>query len=1270
MQRFSVAARHDSEPSCPFVPADFFLRLIRSRILQVCALAIFLSFVCGFSILAQAQSNSLTDAAADRAWQITSYAVEAGLGAQRVFDIAFESDGTAWLAAADGLRRFDGFTWERFDTNSSLPSTFARAVEVTRAGELWVGSDAGAGVFDARQRRYDPRGAQTGLANTNVRQIVEDAGGTLWFSCDQWPETSVRSGGLSQLRSGVWKTFGRADGIPMDYVIGYFRDSQARQFALTPQGWAQWQGDKWGTPSNRGYEQEGCVLHMAEAGDGTLFAQGERLLLALRNNKWQEVDRQTALVMATRKGEIIAVCRDDARGLLWFSVWNGERFVRASAVTACLPGARLYRLREAPDGSVWCVGHGTVARWARSAGPWTLYPNLPRPVTMDTNQCVWFAGGGKVVVWREGQFELLPWRRFFTVDRAGTAIGLSADKGRLAVTNFGAGVSYPVASVPFESVESVHADASEGFWLIGEVESGERTVVHLGTNGVQLVSGSEFKDRNIFAVTVDPEHGFWVVGQLRTDGTKFELGYLRDNQVQWLSAEAPLPPLMYPNLTIGAGASWIRGYAALYRGPLAATGPWQLVTDFPDTSFESALGSADEVLFNFTGGRTGKPGCALYTRAGWQVAYGDYTRMWAGAEGTIYLAGRGGCYLRRQPGTLDLDFLALPNDSFVSAMASGREGTLWVGTSEGVLQYQPTRTPPDTLIESQDVAVRGDNLLHVTFAGRQRFDLAARPDGYHYSWKFDDAEWSPFQNEPTPALALTELTPGSHRLLARARDVDGNVDPTPAELSFVVQPIPLQQHAWFGWAVGLVAVVIGGLSWLGIQRSRQIALSNAALRDEVATRREAEAALQKARDELEHRVAERTSELVQANVSLSREIAERQQAQQNQQRLEEQLRQSQKMEAVGTLAGGIAHDFNNILAVIIPYSHFALEESADRPQMQEYLRQILAASDRAKNLVQQVLAFSRRQRQERQMIDPQPIIKEALKLLRSALPSTIEIVPDLQPTPPVLADPTQIHQVLMNLCTNAEHAMRGKPGRLEIRLDTRRVDEAFAREHHELRVGEYVRLSVRDAGCGMTPELLARVFEPFFTTKAPGQGTGLGLAVVHGIVKSHDGAILVQSELNRGTEFQIYLPAQTPAPAVPAAPATPAKPVLARGQGQHILLVDDEPAVANAVGRLLTQTGYRVTVKTSSPEAWQVFRAQPQEFDLLFTDLTMPGMTGVELAQQVHALRPELPVLMATGFGGDVVAEAMIGTGIRKVLQKPLTPILVTESVHALLVRG
>ena len=380
------------------------------------------------------------------------------------------------------------------------------------------------------------------------------------------------------------------------------------------------------------------------------------------------------------------------------------------------------------------------------------------------------------------------------------------------------------------------------------------------------------------------------------------------------------------------------------------------------------------------------------------------------------------------------------------------------------------------------------------------------------------------------------------------------------------------------------------------------------------------------------------------------DISQRKQAEQRSGQLQEQLRQVQKLEALGTLAGGIAHDFNNILSAIVAYTQIAQLDNPDHVELQSQLAEVMRASSRAANLVQQILSFGRRQRQERKTCSLSPVFKEALTLLRSTLPATIEIREDLAPDlPEVLADPTQIHQVLMNLCTNASHAMKGR-GELRLELSRYRLATNAASPHVELRPGNYLRLTVTDNGAGMDEAVLSRVFEPFFTTKGLGEGSGLGLAVAHGIVKEHEGIITVNSQPGQGTTFSVYLPAVASAePLVDDALAN-----IPRGDGEHVLFVDDEGALCAAARHILTRLGYRPHVFQDSEAAWQAFRAAPGGFDVLVTDLTMPARTGLDLADDVMRLRPDLPVILASGYSATLTSERLEELGIRELLVKPI----------------
>jgi signal transduction histidine kinase len=380
--------------------------------------------------------------------------------------------------------------------------------------------------------------------------------------------------------------------------------------------------------------------------------------------------------------------------------------------------------------------------------------------------------------------------------------------------------------------------------------------------------------------------------------------------------------------------------------------------------------------------------------------------------------------------------------------------------------------------------------------------------------------------------------------------------------------------------------------------------------------------------------------------------------------LKKQLRQAQKMEAIGTLAGGIAHDFNNILAAIIGYTELVRMDLAEDSALMANVNKVLGASYRARDLVAQILAFSRQTEQELKPVSISAIVKEALKLLRASLPVTIEIRQRICMEPAtILADATQIHQVLMNICTNAGHAMRLTGGILDVYLGEPREEFEPPLPLQHLAADHYLCLAIRDTGHGMSPEVLERIFDPYFTTKKKEEGTGLGLAVVHGIVTSHNGHITVESTPGQGTVFKIYFPF------IPAKVFDHKKTMGSRlpGGTERVLLIDDEVDIVHVNRLMLERLGYTVSAYSDSHKAVAAFESDPQSIDLLITDMTMPGLTGDLVVRAVHARRPDLPIIMCTGFSEIITAEKAQALGVRKLMMKPLLVGELARSIRELL---
>ena len=385
-------------------------------------------------------------------------------------------------------------------------------------------------------------------------------------------------------------------------------------------------------------------------------------------------------------------------------------------------------------------------------------------------------------------------------------------------------------------------------------------------------------------------------------------------------------------------------------------------------------------------------------------------------------------------------------------------------------------------------------------------------------------------------------------------------------------------------------------------------------------------------------------------LSAMRDISEQKKAEAEKTRLEDQLQQAYKMEAIGTLAGGIAHDFNNILTPIIVQTELALMDIDEKSPIRFNLQEVMKAGLRAKDLVKQILTFSRHSEKQPIPLKITPIIKEAVKLLRASLPTTIEIRLNLQGGEgTVNADPTQIHQVLMNLCTNSGHAMRDKGGVLNISLDMVQLDSEYVSRHADLEPGPYLKLSVSDTGHGISPEVLDRIFDPFFTTKDRSEGTGMGLAVVHGIIKNYGGEITVESELGKGATFMVFFPSVKTL----VAEEPEVEEELPRGN-ERVLVVDDERGMIDAIGKMLNHLGYQVVEQTSSVEALKIFEAEPDRFDLVITDQTMPDMSGTELAKIIMQIRLDIPIILCTGFSERVNEESAKAMGISAFVMKPI----------------
>jgi signal transduction histidine kinase/streptogramin lyase/ActR/RegA family two-component response regulator len=566
-------------------------------------------------------------------------------------------------------------------------------------------------------------------------------------------------------------------------------------------------------------------------------------------------------------------------------------------------------------------------------------------------------------------------------------------------------------------------------------------------------------------------------------------------------------------------------------------------------------------------------------------------------------------------------------------------GRLWIGTSRGLSIYNELfddpatwKTPPKLHLTALSTdqrlipltgrasPVRLDADTHtlafdffaISFQDERGLRFRYKLEGFDNHWNDEYLHYVQTVRYPRPA-------PGRYRFRIESENIMGIWSETVSSPEIII-PTPFYNQLWFYLFLFTALVLMMFLVVRFITRLRYAAM-------------------------LEKQVQERTAQL---------------------QIVQQQLIQAQKMEAIGTLAGGIAHDFNNILGVILGNAELVLDDLPEDTREYDNVENILKASKRASELVKQILAFSRQSKRERRAIDMITIANDALKLLRPSLPATIEIRRFIRAESAViLADATQMHQVIMNLCTNAAHAMREQGGILEIRLDNVYLDEEGVKNHHDIAPGPYVRLTVSDTGHGIPKVVMKRIFDPYFTTKDAGEGTGMGLAVIHGIVKSHSGDVSVYSKPGKGTAFHVFLPSfegdESEVTKVSTVETLPCG-------SEHILLVDDESDLTEVGMQILNRLGYRVTGKSDPIEAVRTFTQTPAEFDMVITDFTMPKMTGIQVAETIKDIAPHIPVILCSGFHASI-PEEKIKAYVDDFVMKPIVKSELAQVVRDVLNR-
>jgi signal transduction histidine kinase/ligand-binding sensor domain-containing protein len=758
-------------------------------------------------------------------WRVVSYLEDANLEGRGIFHFDFETDGTVWVAASDGLYRYDGYHWDRFTSAHGLPSDYVRSVRVTRDGTLWVGTNRGAGTFDGE--RFDSGGSEAHLPGPSVRRITEDPDGTLWFACDQWPPSKV-SAGLARLRQGEWETWNSADGLPSNYVSDLFTSSSGEHFILTRAGLAQFDGDR----IRRPIEEAGIdacrdyIWSMVEGPDGQLLATTRQWVCVRENGRWKRFPNGPPSsgigeLVVTRDGAILACSMERAAR---FSQWKNDRFVPLWSTELDTRGSVQY-LREAPDGSIWIVGVNLLARWERRGGEWQTFHDLPRPSLRDGTGGLWFAGHDRVERFAQDRWTRIPEAAGPLLRDPSGGVWMRTRSG-LAHWRAGELSRFDRSEIGIAEIISANIDGAGHLWVVG---TGSRGLLTLARFDGKAWSSYAFVDlkptEKIVLAIPDVRAGVWFVAE------ELETGFYRVLRVNGtVVADFPIPEVArrywIPRLHMDSGGTlWIFGMLGAQRfDPDDPEAGWQEILDLPGRQLRAIVSRGPEVWFSYLGSTGGRGGVSRLANGSWRHFSSAAQELTSSDGGDLLFFGdTRGIQIITGENLAALRLLTLPEPATISTVVAGPDGDFWLGDSRRTIHYLPDGIPPDTVLGQQEQTIVEGHGLVLQVGGVERFVPRDQSRPLDVAIRLDDRPWGEFEPLLDETITITGLGVGDHVVHARLRDQGLDIDPTPAALQFRVYPIPLQERSWFrAAALGIFMTVLFLALLSVVSRQREI----------------------------------------------------------------------------------------------------------------------------------------------------------------------------------------------------------------------------------------------------------------------------------------------------------------------------------------------------------------------------------------------------------------------------------------------------------------